>query len=122
MNLLVKGVDDEGVDDDHQEKGANHKAIKMNLQKWSQIIIVLRIKVYYNSFSLKRFTMKYVKSASEPQLVGSQPRIRVLIIGYEYEWDFWLICQSWPSIRTGRAVHADDDDGVVDDDDDDVNP
>ena len=33
MNLLVKGVDDEGVDDDHQEKGANHKAIKMNLQK-----------------------------------------------------------------------------------------
>ena len=33
MNLLVKGVDDEGVDDNHQEKGANHKAIKMNLQK-----------------------------------------------------------------------------------------
>ena len=32
--------------------------------------------------------MKYVKSASEPQLVGSQPRIIVLIIDYEDECDF----------------------------------
>ena len=32
---------------------------------------------------------------------------------------FLLICQSWQSIRAGRAVHADDDDDVVDDDDDD---
>ena len=52
------------------------------------------------SFSLKRFTMKYVKSASEPQLVGSQPRIIVLIIDYEDECDFDDV---YPSGQAGQS-------------------